>query len=283
MTTPQTREKPVTQVALAGAGQFGALHLHVFRSLPVEVVALCEPGAAAGGCARGVRKRWRVRLTRRAPGTGEHGSRRFRVGRVHARRGGSAAALTDCGTGPPTEQLPAGIGETDCANRPTRLYLTRYQVNHSGGAAAIRTNHGVRIFPRAETAFAARVGSDDAAQVKRAWEAGGHPSDYRNRRCHVNGVPEQEVARSVGKLTITAYGSPVTSTGVSSSMIIGGTRYLAPTPCSTVVESPCSPFPTADPAPSVRANDERAASLPVDLLLPAHGEVSLATRSEPTA
>jgi predicted dehydrogenase len=44
--TPGTREnRPVIRVALAGAGRFGALHLHVFRSLPVEVVAVCDPDA----------------------------------------------------------------------------------------------------------------------------------------------------------------------------------------------------------------------------------------------
>lgn len=33
----------VMKVALVGAGRFGALHLHAFRSLPVEVAAVCEP------------------------------------------------------------------------------------------------------------------------------------------------------------------------------------------------------------------------------------------------
>jgi predicted dehydrogenase len=36
----------VTRVALAGAGRFGALHLRAFRSLPVEVVAVCDPDPA---------------------------------------------------------------------------------------------------------------------------------------------------------------------------------------------------------------------------------------------
>ncbi|WP_165966433.1 Gfo/Idh/MocA family oxidoreductase [Actinomadura sp. 7K507] len=35
----------VMKVALVGAGRFGALHLHAFRSLPVEVAAVCEPDA----------------------------------------------------------------------------------------------------------------------------------------------------------------------------------------------------------------------------------------------
>jgi predicted dehydrogenase len=44
MTMPRTREDDaVTRVAVVGAGRFGALHLRVFRSLPVEVVAVCEP------------------------------------------------------------------------------------------------------------------------------------------------------------------------------------------------------------------------------------------------
>jgi predicted dehydrogenase len=38
-------DRPVTRVAVAGAGRFGALQLRVFRSLPVEVVAVCEPDA----------------------------------------------------------------------------------------------------------------------------------------------------------------------------------------------------------------------------------------------
>lgn len=32
-----------TRVALVGAGRFGNLHLHAFASLPVEVVAVCDP------------------------------------------------------------------------------------------------------------------------------------------------------------------------------------------------------------------------------------------------
>jgi len=37
--------RSVAQVAVVGAGRFGALHLRVLRSLPVEVVAVCEPDA----------------------------------------------------------------------------------------------------------------------------------------------------------------------------------------------------------------------------------------------
>lgn len=195
--------------------------------------------------------------------------------------GGSAAALVDCGTGMTTGQLLAGIGETGCADRLTHLFLTHYHADHAGGAAGIRSRRDVRILASAETAAALHVGDEETAQVKRARQAGVYPDDYRYRRCHVDEVLEHEAARSVGKLSVTAYSSPGHCDGHMCYLIDDGERSALCSGDAIFHGGRISVQPIPDCSPYLYAQtSQKLASLPVDLLLPGHGEVALDSGSD---
>ncbi len=195
--------------------------------------------------------------------------------------GGSAAALVDCGTGLATGQLLARIGETDCADRLTHLFLTHYHADHAGGAAGIRDLRDVRILASAETAAVLRVADEDAAQVKRAREAGVYPGDYHYRRCHVDEVLEHEAAWTLGKLSITAYSSPGHCDGHMCYLIDDGKRSALCSGDAIFHGGRISVQPIPDCNPYLYAQTlHELSSLPVDLLLPGHGEVTLDAGSE---
>lgn len=190
--------------------------------------------------------------------------------------GGSAAALIDCGTGLATDELIAAVDETGCRERLTDVFVTHYHADHAGGAAAIRSSVGIRIRASAETAAALSAGDEDASQVGAARDAGIYPSDYRYQPCPVDGELSDGEARQLGAVSITAYKTPGHCAGHLCFVVDDGDRQALCSGDAVFHDGRIAIQPIPDCNPYLYSRTvQRLARLPVELLLPGHGEIVL--------
>lgn len=92
--------------------------------------------------------------------------------------------------------------------RVKHLFLTHGHADHSGGAAAMRERHGVRVHAGAETAGLVSSGDEKAISLDRARTAGIYPPDYVYRPCPVDVEMELGRAMAFGPVSVTAIATP---------------------------------------------------------------------------
>ncbi len=190
------------------------------------------------------------------------------------------AALIDCGLGTPAsrEAVLAHISESGI--RPTaitRLLLTHYHADHSGGAARWRETLGLEVAIGAEGADAVECGDLDATGLTRAKQSGIYDPDYEQLACPVDHRLSDGEQISVGDLTVTYISTPGHCRGHGAFYVTGGEKtYLFTGDCvlhggRILLQN----IPDCDIDEYSRSVG-RLNQLEFDCLLPGHGAIALA-------
>lgn len=189
--------------------------------------------------------------------------------------GGDELALVDTGTGLATATLVAQLDRSSL-DRLGHIFVTHYHADHGGGAAALRSLTGARVYASSDTARALSVADEETTQVAAARVAGIYPSDYRLAACSVDVVVDDEASWTIGRLRVTAYASPGHCDGHVCYLVDDGSTSALCTGDSIFSGGRVSIQPIPDCRPYEYAQTAaRLARLRVDALLPGHQDLVL--------
>lgn len=128
---------------------------------------------------------------------------------VYLLDGGDSYALIDAGGGRMTSEIVANIAQEGLdPNRVSMLFVTHAHVDHSGGAAGLREQLGLRVAASSEVAPWLRTGDEQASSLDVARDGGVYPPDFVFSPCPVDEQLADSDTIQVGDLTIQALATP---------------------------------------------------------------------------
>lgn len=125
---------------------------------------------------------------------------------VFAFETGHGAIIFDAGCGRTMDGLTSAIAEI--GTHPTDLFITHAHVDHSGGAAAIKSRYGAEIHAGALTSEWLAAGDEAKTSLNVAKAAGIYPPNYHLVPARVDDVLRDGDRRRVGDAVVTAIATP---------------------------------------------------------------------------
>ena len=196
----------------------------------------------------------------------------------YAVRCGDDVVLIDSGAGSATQAL---LAELECDGIPrgslTTLLLTHGHLDHSGGAAFLSRELGLRVLCSAETAAALSAGDEEYISLAAAKRAGLYSADARLQPCRVDEVLHDGQIWTIGDVTIQAVQTPGHSDDHFAYLVQTPTELLAFVGDAVFHGGRVILQDTWDCRPAAYAASLRLlAAMPIDGLFPGHGVWSLA-------
>jgi len=196
---------------------------------------------------------------------------------VYLLDGGDELALVDAGAGVDTAALLSNVASL--GHDPARIrhvLLTHAHADHSGGAAALRSQLGATVYLAEAERSALEAGDEEAVGLDIARRNGYYPADYRLVPCSVDRALEDGDRLPCGDLELEVVATPGHSRGsvcfavniAGVPVLFSGDTVFAAGKISLLV---CPGSDLLALADSV----DRLAGLEVSALLPGHGAFPL--------
>ncbi|CAN5650961.1 MBL fold metallo-hydrolase [soil metagenome] len=194
--------------------------------------------------------------------------------------GGTDAVIVDAGMGGQhgaTDQILQNIQSDGVSlDRVSRLFLTHYHADHSGGCADFHERLGLEVLATPLASRTLETADEEIISLPFAKSSGFYPADYEFRACPVTPSFVEGAQLNVGPLSITVLETPGHSAGHVSFLVRGEKiRYLISGDLvfygGTIIAQNIPDCSIQDYAASTR----KVAQIDFDAYLPGHFGISM--------